>query len=169
MESLPSTCMLCTPPRTALRTFTPSRDQLVICGQYVISWERELWFLIFVFRLAPLALEYLLIRRACPRLYSPISPYRESTIFRLFPTISLSNLLYCSSILGLSSLSSVANCGYISVWVRNVCHLCVCRVVLCLIMNGRRINNIFVFRTKGALFHCHFCDYLCRPAFVFCY
>jgi hypothetical protein len=33
--SLPFNRMLCTPPppRTALRTFTPSRDQLVICGQ----------------------------------------------------------------------------------------------------------------------------------------
>jgi hypothetical protein len=34
LGSLPSTCMFCTPPRTALRTFTPSRDRLVICGQY---------------------------------------------------------------------------------------------------------------------------------------
>jgi hypothetical protein len=33
--SLPSTCMLLNSPRTALRTFTPRRDQLVICGQYI--------------------------------------------------------------------------------------------------------------------------------------
>jgi hypothetical protein len=25
-------------PRTALRTFTPRRDQLVICGQYSCAW-----------------------------------------------------------------------------------------------------------------------------------
>jgi hypothetical protein len=36
VRSFPSTCLLCTPPppRTALRTFTPRRNQLVICGQY---------------------------------------------------------------------------------------------------------------------------------------
>jgi hypothetical protein len=35
--SLPSTCMLCSfvLPRTALKTFTPRRYQLVICGQYI--------------------------------------------------------------------------------------------------------------------------------------
>jgi hypothetical protein len=41
IASLPSSCMLCTPPRTALRTFTPRRDQFVICGQYVIYLDQR--------------------------------------------------------------------------------------------------------------------------------
>jgi hypothetical protein len=35
--SLPSTCMLLTPSRIALRALTPRRDQLMIYGQYVES------------------------------------------------------------------------------------------------------------------------------------
>jgi hypothetical protein len=33
--SLPSTCMVCTPP--IAMTFTPRMDQLVICGQYAVA------------------------------------------------------------------------------------------------------------------------------------